>query len=116
LEKPISWQVVAMYMGRLVRAVSVDELPSGSMRTVDVEGRPILVANVDGVFYAMDAICSHEEWDLSEGMLEGGKVTCAGHGAVWDLATGTAEFDEELPRLNVYRTHVREGYVFVEVD
>jgi nitrite reductase/ring-hydroxylating ferredoxin subunit len=49
-------------------------------------------------------------------MLEGGKVTCAGHGAVWDLATGTAEFDEELPRLNVYRTHVREGYVFVEVD
>ena len=103
-------------MGRLVKAVGVDELPAGSMKTVDVEGRPVLVANVGGVFYAMDALCSHEEWDLSEGVLEGVKVTCAGHGAVWDLTKGEAEFDEELPRLNVYRTHVKEGYVYVEVD
>jgi len=103
-------------MGRLVKAMGVDELPAGSMKTVDVEGRPVLVANVGGVFYAMDALCSHEEWDLSEGVLEGVKVTCAGHGAVWDLTKGEAEFDEELPRLNVYRTHVKEGYVYVEVD
>jgi len=75
-------------MGRLVKAMGVDELPAGSMKTVDVEGRPVLVANVGGVFYAMDALCSHEEWDLSEGVLEGVKVTCAGHGAVWDLTKG----------------------------
>lgn len=103
-------------MTRLVKVVSAEQLPVGSMKTFDVEGKLILVANVDGVFYAMDAICSHEDWDLSEGMLEDVKVVCAGHGAVWDLMTGTAEFDEELRPLKTYKAVLKDGFVHVEID
>ncbi|MEM1965153.1 MAG: Rieske 2Fe-2S domain-containing protein [Candidatus Caldarchaeum sp.] len=103
-------------MPRLIKVAVVDEIADGTMRTFDVEGRPVLLANVEGKIYAMDAMCSHEEWDLSEGELQGAKVTCAGHGAVWDLTTGTAEFDEPLPALKTYRTLVKDGFVYVEVD
>ncbi len=41
----------------------------------------------------MNAVCSHEQWDMSEGTLDGCRVVCAGHGAAWDLRTGKAEFD-----------------------
>ncbi|MEM2972621.1 MAG: Rieske 2Fe-2S domain-containing protein [Candidatus Caldarchaeum sp.] len=103
-------------MGRLVFVARQDEIPPGSMKTFDVEGRSVLVANVDGRFYSIGAVCTHEEWDLSEGSLEGTKVVCAGHGAVWDLLSGTAEFDEELPPNPVYRTTVKDGAVYVEID
>ncbi|MCS6785296.1 MAG: Rieske 2Fe-2S domain-containing protein [Candidatus Caldarchaeum sp.] len=103
-------------MTRLVKVADVKELPQGSMKTYDVEGRYILLANVEGVFYAMDALCSHEEWDLSEGVLEGKKVVCAGHAAVWDLETGEAEFDEELKPLETYKTIVKDGFVHVELS
>ncbi|MEM1980142.1 MAG: Rieske 2Fe-2S domain-containing protein [Candidatus Caldarchaeum sp.] len=103
-------------MAKVLKVASVTELPPGSMKTFDIEGKLILLANVDGVFYAMDAICSHEEWDLSEGMLEGTHVTCAGHGAVWDLRTGKAEFDEELQPLKTYKTILKDGEVLIELE
>ncbi|MCS6769991.1 MAG: Rieske 2Fe-2S domain-containing protein [Candidatus Caldarchaeum sp.] len=103
-------------MARLVKVARLDELPPGAMKTYEVEGRPVLLANVEGSIHAMGAICTHEEWDLSEGSLEGDKVVCAGHGAVWDLTTGKAEFDEELQPNPVYRTVVKEGVIFVELE
>ncbi|MCS6784776.1 MAG: Rieske 2Fe-2S domain-containing protein [Candidatus Caldarchaeum sp.] len=103
-------------MARLVKVAALDEMQPGSMKSFEVEGRLILLANVEGVFYAMDALCSHEEWDLAEGVLEGRKVVCPGHAAVWDLEKGEAEFDEELRPLRTYRTVVSGGFVHVELD
>jgi nitrite reductase/ring-hydroxylating ferredoxin subunit len=96
------------------KTIQVSELPEGSMKTVHVAGEDVLLVNINGTFYGMGAICKHEEWDLSEGMLEGRKVTCAGHGAIWDLTTGTAEFDEELENEPLYDVVVEDGYLYVE--
>jgi len=101
---------------RKVRLASLDELPPGMMRTYEVEGRHILLANVGGRIYGMGGICSHEEWDLSEGTLQGEEVVCAGHGAIWDLRTGQAEFMEPLPPLPTYRVTVEGGDIFVEIE
>jgi 3-phenylpropionate/trans-cinnamate dioxygenase ferredoxin component len=90
-----------------------DELPTGRMVTVEFRGERVLVVNSAGRLYAMGAVCRHAEWDLSEGSLAGTKVTCAGHGAVWDLATGTAEFDEDLEPEPLYEAFARDGKVFL---
>ena len=74
------------------------------------------MANVGGRIYGMGGICSHEEWDLSEGTLQGEEVVCAGHGAIWDLRTGQAEFMEPLPPLPTYRVTVEGGDIFVEIE
>jgi len=103
-------------MAKLVPVADEREIPPGTMKTFDVEGKLILIANVDGKYYAMGAICAHEEWDLSEGTLEGLKVTCAGHGAVWDLTTGEADFTEELPPLPTYKVVSKNNKVYVELD
>ncbi|MGI0080816.1 MAG: Rieske (2Fe-2S) protein [Nitrososphaerales archaeon] len=80
-----------------VRVAKTSELKEGQLKSVEIEnGRVIVLANVEGTYYAMGGICHHEEWDLSEGTLEGNHIICAGHGANWDLSTGTAEFDEPL--------------------
>lgn len=103
-------------MPKRVRVAAVSDIPPNTMKTVEVGDEEILVANVDGRFRAMGAICTHQEWDLSEGTLEGKRVTCAGHGSVWDLETGRGEYPRPIPPLPVYPVVVEGEDVFVDLE
>lgn len=48
----------------------------------------VLVANVDGKFYAMGGVCTHRGGILPNGKLEGKVVTCPRHGSQFDVTTG----------------------------
>ena len=92
------------------------ELMPGTMKKVAVEGMDdIVVANVDGKFYAMRGVCNHQGGPLSEGELEANVITCPWHGAKWDVTTGKlAEFAIELDPEPTYKI-VQEGDdLFVE--
>jgi 3-phenylpropionate/trans-cinnamate dioxygenase ferredoxin component len=96
-----------------LKAVEASRVPEGSMVSVEAGGEQVLVANVGGEYLCIGAICSHEQWDLSEGKLSGGKVTCAGHGSVWDLRTGKAVFDEPLEDEPVYDAKVDGEFIWI---
>ena len=97
-----------------VKAVEASKGPPDKMLTVEVGGESVLIANVDGKFYGMGAICTHEEWDLSEGTLVDTEVTCAGHGTVWDLKTGKGIFDEPLADEPLYDVKEENGFIYVK--
>ncbi len=100
-------------MAEFVKTVESSRVPPGSMLTVEAGGESILLANVDGEYFGMGAICTHEQWDLSEGSMDGTAVTCAGHGSVWDLRTGRAVFDEPLEDEPLYEVKEEGGFLFV---
>jgi 3-phenylpropionate/trans-cinnamate dioxygenase ferredoxin component len=68
--------------------IGEQELPSGSMSRVRADGRDLLLANVDGAFYAADAHCPHLRANLTKGVLDGTVVTCPLHGSQFDLTDG----------------------------
>ena len=45
-------------MGKIILCKS-SELESGSMKLVNVDGRQVVVANVDGNYFACDDTCTH---------------------------------------------------------
>lgn len=98
-----------------VKVAETSEVPEGSMKSFDVSGTQVLIANVGGKYHAIGAICKHAEWDLSEGTLEDHKVVCAGHGAIWNLNTGQAEFDEPLEPEPVYKVKVEGNSILVNI-
>ena len=100
-------------MSDFVLAAESSKVPPGGLLTVELGGESVLLANAEGKIFAMGAICNHEQWDLSEGTLSGTRVTCAGHGSVWDLRTGKAEFDEHLEDEPLYDVKEEKGKIFV---
>jgi nitrite reductase/ring-hydroxylating ferredoxin subunit len=66
----------------------VKDVPPGKMKYVEVEEKEILLANSDGMVYALCDRCSHMNAPLSKGTLNGKVVTCAMHGARFDVTTG----------------------------
>jgi len=64
------------------------DVPVGGVVQFQVEGEAIAIANVQGVLYAFDDLCSHRGCSLSEGMLEGATITCPCHFSVFQVTDG----------------------------
>ena len=71
-----------------VRVAGTAEIPVGTMKAVKLEGKEILIVNVNGNYYAIGNKCTHAGGDLSKGVLEGNVVTCPRHHARFDVTTG----------------------------
>lgn len=78
------------------------ELIPGKMKRVDLDGRRILLANVDGSYYAADDTCTHEDASLSKGLLKGEIVKCPLHGSRFNLCTGEVLDDPAEQNLRTY--------------
>jgi len=100
----------------LILVCALSELPPGTMKGIEQDGRRILVVNLDEKIYAWDGTCTHEEADLSTGFLLGEEVTCPLHLSRFNLLTGEAvNLPAEKP-LRKYLTKVENGEIFVDVD
>jgi 3-phenylpropionate/trans-cinnamate dioxygenase ferredoxin subunit len=75
-------------MGDLVQVDKTGGLADGTMKSVLVKGREILLARVADEYYAADNLCPHMGGKLSQGKLEGTVVTCPRHGSQFDLTDG----------------------------
>ncbi len=71
-----------------VKLASVNDVKPNSMMRVTVNDQKILLANVNGNYYAIGDVCMHRGCQLSKGKLEGEKVICPCHGSTYDLKTG----------------------------
>ena len=73
---------------------AISELLPGEMKTAwdETTSVPILVFNHDGVYYALEDRCSHEDFELSAGTFDpaDGTIECVLHGARFDVRTGAA--------------------------
>jgi nitrite reductase/ring-hydroxylating ferredoxin subunit len=93
----------------------VADIPLGAMTSSKIDEENILVANVDGKFYAMRSTCNHMGGPLHKGKLEGKVVTCPWHGSKWDVTTGNLVwFPRQLPPEPVYKVMVEGDEIFVE--
>jgi len=71
-----------------VEVAKIDEIPPGNMKHVELDGKEIVVSNINGKFYAMDERCGHMNARLSNGNINQNIVTCPFHAAKFDISTG----------------------------
>jgi nitrite reductase/ring-hydroxylating ferredoxin subunit len=77
-----------MVQSDFVEVAKISEIPSGKMKHTEVNGKEIMIANINGKFYALTDRCGHMNALLSMGNLTGNTVTCPFHGAKFDVTTG----------------------------
>jgi nitrite reductase/ring-hydroxylating ferredoxin subunit len=107
---------------KYVRVAVKSEIEVGKMKKVVLDDNDILIANVNGKYYAVDNTCTHFGGNLSEGVLEGNVVTCPNHRAKFDVTTGkvVSAPAEALGRPDIedLQTHVakvEDQYIMVKV-
>lgn len=102
-------------MADLVEVCRVDELPPGEMQAVEVAGERILVANLEGALYAINAICTHADAELDDGYIEDDTVVCPIHFSCFSLRTGEVVDGPAEEPVTTYPVEVKDGVVYVQV-
>lgn len=102
-------------MAEFVRVAAVADVPPGALLGVEAAGRRICLANVDGEIYALQDNCSHRDFPLSAGELEDAVLTCAWHGARFDVCTGRALSLPAVRPVRTYEVRVEDGQIYVAV-
>lgn len=75
-------------MSDWVDVASKDELAPGERKIVDVDDVEVAVFNIDGDYFAIEDVCTHDGGELAGGELEGDVIVCPRHGAKFCLRTG----------------------------
>ena len=99
-----------------VEALDIKSLPPGSHTVISINGKEVLLFNIDGEISAIGNICLHKGGPLSEGKVEkkydGYYVTCPWHGWEYNVKTGAAPpgfYDQQA----LYDTRVKDNKIFV---
>ncbi|HET9029385.1 MAG TPA: non-heme iron oxygenase ferredoxin subunit [Candidatus Aquilonibacter sp.] len=66
------------------------EIAPGTAKSFPIDGIDVLVCNVEGSYYAIEDVCTHDGAPLDQGHLEGRCIVCPRHGATFDVKTGEA--------------------------
>ncbi len=73
-----------------VQVVEAAEVKPGERILIEVDEEPIAVFNVDGKYYAIGDVCTHDGGPLGDGELDGYQIICPRHGARFDIRSGKA--------------------------
>jgi len=109
---------------------SIDEIPPGERKLVEVRGRPIVIFNLGGDYFGILDRCPHQGASLCKGQLVGlveasepGKykfsrrneiVRCPWHGWEFDIRTGKSQCEPDKVKATQYSVNVSDGKQVIE--
>jgi 3-phenylpropionate/trans-cinnamate dioxygenase ferredoxin subunit len=101
-------------MADWVDVAAVDEIPPGKYRIVDIDYVSVAVYNLEGTFYAIEDVCTHDGGVLTGGELNGCIVTCPRHFAEFDIRSGEVVAPPAYESVRTFPVRVQGGIVQVK--
>jgi 3-phenylpropionate/trans-cinnamate dioxygenase ferredoxin subunit len=99
---------------RHVTVAREGEIAEGGVKVVYVDGVALALFRVDGVYHAMEDLCTHDGGPLAEGRREGHIIECPRHGARFDIRTGAVLAMPATGAVPTYAVRVHDGDIQVE--
>ena len=93
-------------MPDFVTVADTAEIPPGEIKAVDFDGESVVIANVDGRFFAVEGTCTHRGGPLVEGALTGDVLHCPWHRGGFNVRTGDAVALPTTDPVATYRVRI----------
>lgn len=101
-------------MTKFVRVGRAEDLAPGEKQIFEVDGIEVVVVNLDGEYYCVEDVCTHDGGPLGEGRLDNGHIICPRHGARFDVRTGAALTLPAFEPVQTYQVKVENGDLLIE--
>ena len=92
----------------------VGDLAPGEMKFVAVDRERVVLANVEGAFYALRDVCGHRNAPLSRGRLDGCVIECPLHFAQFDIRTGKLVDGPVSADVPVYQVRIEDSTIYLK--
>ncbi len=102
---------------------NTSDVPDGRPLAVVVGTLKIALCRVNGTYFAIENVCSHDNGVLAggateeyQGALEGHEIECPRHGARFDVRDGSVLSMPAVYPVASFKTKVEDDTIFVKVD
>jgi 3-phenylpropionate/trans-cinnamate dioxygenase ferredoxin subunit len=96
-----------------IKVATTSDLAPGEKMLVEYQGLLVGLFNIDGEFYAIHDICTHDGGPLVEGELYGDVIVCPRHGARFDVRTGAVRSLPAYRPVPTYRVKIEGDDVLI---
>ena len=103
-------------MSDWIDVMPTDALVPGEPAVVELEDTNVAVFNVDGEFYAIQDVCTHDGEELTGGPVEGDQIICPRHGARFCVRTGEALSPPAYEPVHTFPVRIVRGMVQIRDD
>ena len=104
-----------MTVSEFVKVAKVSDVSVGQVKVYEAGGRRVCVCNVDGEYFAIADLCSHDNGPLGEGELVDNQIECPRHGARFDVQTGKPLCLPAVVPVPTYPVQVRDDDLWVGI-
>lgn len=101
-------------MAEFVKVAKISEVPPGTRKLVDFEEVTVALFNLEGQFYCIEDVCTHDGGPVAEGELDGFTIECPRHGALFDIRDGAVLSMPAVTPVPTYEVKVEGDDIFVE--
>ena len=95
---------------------AADDIPEGGYKVVDVDDAAVAVFRLDGGYYAIENVCTHDGGTLTGGTIDGEEIVCPRHGARFNIRTGAVTAPPAYEAVYSFPVRVMAGRVQVKDD
>lgn len=100
-------------MSDWIDVAPADDFEPGDFRITDFGDIEIAVINVDGEFFAIEDVCTHDGGELTGGVIIGDQIECPRHGARFCIRTGVVLAPPAYEDISIFPCRVENGIVQV---
>jgi 3-phenylpropionate/trans-cinnamate dioxygenase ferredoxin subunit len=102
---------INMAATEFLTVATTDEVKPGERIVVELGRHWVAIFNVDGNYYAIEDVCTHDDGPLAEGVLEGCVIECPRRGAKFDITNGKVLAPPAVVDVPTYQVRVEDGNV-----
>ena len=93
-----------------------EEIPEGVTKVFIVDDVRVAICRVEGEYYAIEDVCTHDDAPLGEGCLAGHEIECPRHGARFDVRDGHVTRMPAVAPVETFSVKVEDGKILVNVE
>ncbi|MCK4841118.1 MAG: non-heme iron oxygenase ferredoxin subunit [Methylococcales bacterium] len=93
-----------------------NSLAEGENIIVEVDGTEVAIFKVDGQFYAIEDVCSHDGAEIASGELDGDEIICPRHGARFCVKTGAVKCPPAYENVDTFPVQIMNSRLQVRDD
>ena len=92
-----------------------DEIQENKGKEVKIENARLAIFNIKGKYYALDALCRHQDGSLAPGRVDGEVVECPLHSWHYNVITGELLDYLKGVKLATYKVIVNGNDLYVDL-
>ena len=102
-------------MSEFNKVAELSEISNPGKELIELDDQIVVLFHVDGNYYCLDDVCTHDGGTLGDGELTGTSIACPRHGAKFDICSGKALTMPATEDTTSHYVEVREDGVYVKL-